>query len=167
MTNEMELAKMDIYAAYTTYRPTHAKQRNLGEAIFLVALQDYHSLDDLVHRNAEQFLYPRTRAWQDHYDWAVALAEELNPAWLREGLDRFKAKWDEQRSERKALETEKELKRQLKLERRHRPDEEQHGKRIHPDGLHVPARHIRSIGPAVQPARKACRVRAGDVAPSL
>ena len=29
--------------------------------------------------------------WQDHYDWAVALLEGLNPAWLRDALDQIQA----------------------------------------------------------------------------
>ena len=57
-----------------------------------------------LHKNAKQFLYPQTPEWQEHYDWAVALADGLNPAWLRDALDKFKAKWDRQRSERMALE---------------------------------------------------------------
>ena len=41
-----------------------------------------------VHKDAERFLYPQTQEWQDHYDWAVSLADGLNPAWLRDSLDR-------------------------------------------------------------------------------
>jgi hypothetical protein len=100
--NEMGLAKTDIYSTGPIYQPSKPRTRNLGGAIFLAAIKDYGSLDEEVHENAKQFLYPRTSEWEDHYDWAVALAEGLNPAWLRDALDRFKAKWDRQRFERMA-----------------------------------------------------------------
>jgi hypothetical protein len=99
---EMGLAKTDIYSTGPIYQPSKLRRRNLGDAIFLAAIKDYRSMDEKVHENAEQFLYPRTIEWQDHYDWAVALAEGFNPAWLRDALDRFKAKWDRQRFERMA-----------------------------------------------------------------
>ena len=93
MNNEMELAETEIDGG-DDYRPSQPKKRSLGGAIFLVAIEDYRSPDEQEHKSAEQFLYPRTRQWQEHYDWAVALTEGLNPAWLRDALDRSRRKWD-------------------------------------------------------------------------
>jgi hypothetical protein len=105
MTDEMKLAHMDIYAEGPLYKPSQTKKRSLGAAIFLVAIEDYRSTDEQEHKTAERFLYPQTRRWQEHYDWALALADELNPAWLRDALDRFKDEWDGQRAQRTARET--------------------------------------------------------------
>jgi hypothetical protein len=80
--------------------PKEIRQRNLGSAIFLAAIQDYRSLDEGRHKDAEAFLYPKTLASQDHYDWAAGLIEGLDPAWLRSSLDRSKGKWDWQRMAR-------------------------------------------------------------------
>lgn len=100
MKLEPRLACTDLYTNRTATKPAQVRQRNLGSAIFLVALVDYHSLQAEVHESAAKFLYPKTSEWQTHYDWAVALAGGLNPAWLRDVLDRCKAKWDVQRSAR-------------------------------------------------------------------
>jgi hypothetical protein len=163
MNDEMVLAEMNIYVAETIYRPSHTNTRSLGGAIFLVAIDDYRSADEQEHKSAELFLYPRTFAWQERYDWAVALTEGLNPAWLREALDRCKGKWDRQRARQIALETSKALKMRLKADRRSRRNEEQHGERI----LVGPTRHKRGSLPSVQPAGAACGARTGDVAPGL
>lgn len=82
------------------HKPAQPRKRNLGAAILLAAIKDYRSMHDEIHESAEQFLYPQTPEWQDHYDWAVGLAEGLNPAWLRDALDRFRDKWDAKRSAR-------------------------------------------------------------------
>ena len=76
------------------------KRYNLGAAILLAAIQDYRSLDEDAHKDAERFLYPQTQASRDHYDWVVSMADELNPAWLRDALDRSRSKWDWQRGAR-------------------------------------------------------------------
>lgn len=102
MIHEIEPGQTDIYSMTILYQPSQSRLRNLGSAIFLAAIEDYGSMDETVHRDAKRFLYPRTAEQQDHYDWAVALAEGLNPGWLRDALDTFKAKWDRQRFERKA-----------------------------------------------------------------
>jgi hypothetical protein len=161
----MKLAKTDIDSVM--YRPSQITKRSLGGAIFLVAIADYCSPDEQEHNGAEQFLYPQTREWQEHYAWAVALAEGLNPAWLRDALDRFRGKWDETRAQRTALATQRALKRSLKSDRRNRPNEEQRSERIHPDGLLVPAKHMRSSHLSLQPARTVCAARTADVAPGL
>ena len=83
MNNQMRWADKDIYSTATIERPSQTNTRSLGGAIFLVAIQDYRSADEQEHKSAERFLYPRTREWQEQYDWAVALTEGLNPAWLR------------------------------------------------------------------------------------
>jgi hypothetical protein len=72
--------------------------RSLGSAIILAAIKDYQSVKAAVHESASAFLYPEERAWQKQYDWAVALAQELNPLWLRHALDRSRSTWDLQRS---------------------------------------------------------------------
>jgi hypothetical protein len=77
--------------------PKEVRTRNLGSAIFLAAIQDYRSLNEDKHKDAERFLYPKTRASQNHYDWAVGLIQGLDPAWIRSSLDRFKGRWDGQR----------------------------------------------------------------------
>jgi hypothetical protein len=74
-----------------------ARIRNLGSAIFLAAVRDYRSLDEDKHRDAGQFLYPRTPEAHSHYDWAVGMIEGLDPAWLRSSLGRFRGRWDGQR----------------------------------------------------------------------
>jgi hypothetical protein len=167
MTDEMELAHMDIYVEGPIYKQSQTKKRSLGAAIFLVAIEDYRSTDEQEYRTAERFLYPQTRRWQEHYDWALALADELNPAWLRDALDRFKGKWDMQRAERTARETRRALQRSFKSDRRNRPNEEQRSERIHPDGRLVPTNHTRSFDPSFQQAREACGAGPGDVAPGL
>jgi hypothetical protein len=167
MTDEMMVAHMNIYAEGSIYQPSKMKQRSLGGAIFLAAIKDYVSTDEQDHDSAKRFLYPRTRKWQKQYDWAMALTEGVNPAWLREALDRFKDKWDKKRTERMALEARKGLKRCLKLDRRSRPNDEQRGERIHVDGVVAPAKHRRSFDPSFQPARETRGPRTGDVTPGL
>ena len=167
MNNQMKWADRDVYATATIERPSQTNARSLGGAIFLVAIQDYRSADEQEHKSAERFLYPRTREWQEQYDWAVALTEGLNAAWLREALDSSRRKWDRQRARQIALETSKALKMRLKLDRRSRRNEEQAGERIRPEGLVVPTRHTRATLPSLQPASEACSARTGDVAQSL
>jgi hypothetical protein len=105
--NTMRTVKEQIYwtgAIYQSSDPVPTpKKYNLGGAIVLAAIGDYRCMDEQAHKDAEAFLYPKTPEQQEHYDWAVALADGVNPAWLRDALDRFKAKWDWQRFERKAL----------------------------------------------------------------
>jgi hypothetical protein len=106
--NEMQIARELIDSTGTIYPSSSsvvsaAKKRNLGGAIVLAAIGDYRGMDEQAHNDAALFLYPKTDEQQQHYDWAVALAAEVNPAWLRDALDRFKTKWDWQRFERKAL----------------------------------------------------------------
>lgn len=101
MTDEMDFVNEEASSTGSTYMPAGARRRNLGGAILLAAIGDYRSMDDEAHEDADEFLYPRTRECQEHYDWAVSVAEGLNPAWLRDALDRSKRKWDVQRLERR------------------------------------------------------------------
>jgi hypothetical protein len=103
--NEMVIVDEELCSTSSTYQPTTARKRNLGGAILLAAIDDYGSTDDLTHKDAEEFLYPKTLEGQGHYDWAVGLADGVNPAWLRDALDRCKRRWDGQRAEQKALKT--------------------------------------------------------------
>jgi hypothetical protein len=101
MTTELRLAKTEPDATGRTYQPTRPRMRNLGSAIVWVAIVDYRSLNQEVHEDAEKFLYPQTAEWQSQYDWVVTLDEGLNPAWLRDALNRSRSKWDRQRALRK------------------------------------------------------------------
>jgi hypothetical protein len=103
MTDEMDLMNEEVFSTDSIYPTPQARMRNLGGAILLAAIADYRSMDDAVHKDADQFLYPRTPECQDHYNWAVSMAGGLNPAWIRDALDRSKRKWDVQRLERQTL----------------------------------------------------------------
>ncbi len=97
MTTELQMASTELNSRGTLYKPPQPSTRNLGSAIFLAAIEDYRSICDELHESARRFLYPRTPAWQEQYDWAVALAEGLDPGWLRDALDRLRDQWDGQR----------------------------------------------------------------------
>jgi hypothetical protein len=88
-----------VYTGLPYERPT-LKERNLGGAIFLVAIDDYCSIDDEIHQDARDFLFPTTADWQDVFDWAVSLSDELDAGWLRSALNRSRFSWDVQRAER-------------------------------------------------------------------
>jgi hypothetical protein len=101
MSNELGVVCIKLSTTGPAYQPARPHKRyNLGAAILLAALQDYRSTDEDLHKDAERFLYPQTQESQDHYDWAVSLADGLNPAWLRDSLDRSRSKWDWQRGAR-------------------------------------------------------------------
>jgi hypothetical protein len=100
MSNELRFVSRQLVTISPTFEPVRPRTRNLGAAILLAAVQDYRSMNEEAHKDAERFLYPQTQAYQDHYDWVVSLADELSPAWLRESLDRSRSKWDWQRGAR-------------------------------------------------------------------
>ena len=101
MSNELGVVCIKLSTTGPAYQPARPHKRyNLGAAILLAALHDYRSLDEDRHKDAERFLYPQTQESQDHYDWVVSLADGLNPAWLRDSLDRSRSKWDWQRGAR-------------------------------------------------------------------
>jgi hypothetical protein len=103
MSNELRLSRTGVYSTDIPSPAAIPRIRNLGAAILLAAIRDYRSVDQERHEDAERFLYPITQEWQDHYDWALSLTEGLNPAWVREMLDRLKGRWDRQRSFRVIL----------------------------------------------------------------
>jgi hypothetical protein len=105
MSIELRLARAELDSTGTLYKSPQPLNRNLGSAIFLAAIEDYRSACDELHESAQRFLYPRTAAWQRQYDWAISLAEGLDPAWLRDALDRLRDKWDGQRFARMRLTT--------------------------------------------------------------
>ncbi len=100
MSNELRFVSRELVTISPTYQPARPRTRNLGAAILLAAVQDYRGMDEERHQDAERFLYPQTLDSQDHYDWVVSLADGLNPAWLRDSLDRSRSKWDWQRGGR-------------------------------------------------------------------
>jgi hypothetical protein len=102
MTTVLGLDESELFSRGLAYERPKLKDRNLGGAIFLVAIDDYSNIDDEVHQDARDFLYPVTSDWQDQFDWAVSLADELDPGWLRSALDRSRFSWDVQRAERLA-----------------------------------------------------------------
>lgn len=159
MINEIGLTEREISTLGTNYKPSQTKKRSLGGAIFLVAIADYRGTDEQEYRSAKRFLYPQTRKSQEHYDWVVELAEGMNPAWLREALDRFRGEWDAQRAERIALE--------MRRAERNRPNEEQRSVRIHSNGPLAPSERRRSAHPSLQPTGEARSARTGDVAAGL
>jgi hypothetical protein len=167
MLDEKMLAGMDIYTEGSLYKPSQIKKRSLGGAIFLAAIADYISTDEEGHTSAKQFLYPQTPSWQEQYDWAIALTEGVNPAWLREALDRFKGKWDEIYAQQTAVESRRALKRRSTLDRRIRRNEEQCFKPIHLNGMVVPTNPKRGLDTSFQPAREASGARNSDAAPGL
>ncbi len=100
MSNELRFVSRELATISPTYQPVRPRMRNLGSAILLAAVQDYRSMDEDKHKDAERFLYPLTPESQAHYDWVVSLDDGLNPAWLRDMLDRSRNKWDWQRGAR-------------------------------------------------------------------
>ncbi|MEA2257376.1 MAG: hypothetical protein QOJ51_201 [Acidobacteriaceae bacterium] len=100
MSHELRFVSREMVTISPTYQPAKPRTRNLGAAILLAAVQDYRGMDEERHKDAERFLYPQTLDSQDHYDWVVSLADELNPAWLRDALDRSRSRWDWQRGGR-------------------------------------------------------------------
>lgn len=100
MSNEPRFVTRELVTISPTCQPVRPRVRNLGSAILLAAVQDYRGMDEDRHKDAEQFLYPLTPESQAHYDWVVSLDDGLNPAWLRDSLDRSRNKWDWQRGAR-------------------------------------------------------------------
>ncbi len=101
MTTKLRLAKPELFPTGIAPERTQPRMRNLGTAMFWFAILDYRSLDQEAHEDAEKFLYPLTPEWQGQYEWALALTEGVNAAWLRDSLDRCKSAWDRQRCSRK------------------------------------------------------------------
>lgn len=94
---ELEMKAMEIFTTAVLPPSSTGRKRDLGGAILLAAIDDYRSMDEETHKDAQQFLYPQSEEWRDHYDWVVGLAEGVNGAWLRDALDRFRPQWDAER----------------------------------------------------------------------
>ena len=101
MTTKLRLARLELFSTGIAHERTDPRVRTLGCAIFWAAIMDYRSLDQEAHEDAGKFLYPLTPEWQGQYEWALALTDGVNAAWLRDSLDRFKGVWDRQRCSRK------------------------------------------------------------------
>ena len=99
---ERKWVTFELFTTGLRRDPVKPQDHNLGFAIFVVAIEDYCSLDEETHANARDFLFPATPDWLNHFVWAVSLADGLNPGWLRSSLDRFRPSWDEQRAIRSA-----------------------------------------------------------------
>jgi hypothetical protein len=105
MNQGLRLAKKEIYSLGGMYQSSTPCKRKLGNAIVLAAIEDYRGMDSNAHRDAEQFLYPETEERRNHFAWAVALAEGVNPEWLRDALDRSRSIWDAKRLAQTAWKT--------------------------------------------------------------
>ena len=99
---ERKWVTFELFTTGLWREPVKPQDHNLGFAIFVVAIEDYCSLDEVTHADARDFLFPPTADWRNHFDWAVSLSVGLNPGWLRSSLDRFRCSWDEQRAARLA-----------------------------------------------------------------
>ncbi len=99
---ELLLARQELGSRGLGGQAQRKAKRDLGAAILAAAIEDYLSLDNQAHWSAAQFLYPKTREFQDHYDWVTAMAEDVNRAWLRDALDSHRKEWDRMRVEAKA-----------------------------------------------------------------
>jgi hypothetical protein len=110
-----EFAKDDISSSNGLSTLLSPPKRNLGCAILASAIDDYLSNDSHTHRSAEQLLYPMSPEYREHYAWVVSMATGVNPAWLRDALDRFRKQWDRQRLE-------EELRARQKLEAARTPE---------------------------------------------
>lgn len=91
MKNQLLEELTSSHSLYSLYLPP---KRNLGCAILAAAITDYQSMDDQVHASARRFLFPTCLEYQEHFDWAVALADGVNHKWLREALDESQGRWD-------------------------------------------------------------------------
>jgi hypothetical protein len=100
MSNELRFVSRELVTISPSYQLPTPRMRNLGAAILLAAVQDYRCMNEERHKDAERFLYPQTPESQQHYDWVISLADGVNPAWLRDSLDRSRNKWDWQRGAR-------------------------------------------------------------------
>jgi hypothetical protein len=100
MSNEQRFVSRELITISPSYQPVKPRMRNLGAAILLAAVRDYRCMDEERHKDAEWFLYPLTPEARAHYDWVVSMDDGLNPAWLRDLLDRSRNKWDWQRGAR-------------------------------------------------------------------
>jgi len=102
MMFEPRCAKLELFSTGLGYEGPKEQERSLGFAIFVVATEDYGSIDPEIHADARNFLFPPSADWQNQFDWACSLADGLNPGWLRDALNRCRFSWDQQRADRLA-----------------------------------------------------------------
>ena len=102
MMFEPRWVKVELFSTGLGYEGPKEMERSLGFAIFVVATEDYGSIDPEIHADARDFLFPPTADWKNQFDWAVSLAEGLNPGWLRDALNRSRFSWDQERADRLA-----------------------------------------------------------------
>jgi hypothetical protein len=102
MMFEPRCAKLELFSTGLGYEGPKEQERSLGFAIFVVATEDYGSIDPEIHADARDFLFPPSADWQSQFDWACSLADGLNPSWLRGALNRCRSSWDQQRTDRLA-----------------------------------------------------------------
>ena len=78
----------------TRTRRSEARRTSLGFAILHSAIGDYRGKDEFLHSSAAQFLYPTNAMDRDHLHWCISLCDGVDPAWLRQELDRSRPGWD-------------------------------------------------------------------------
>jgi hypothetical protein len=154
MTYIRRRTRLELVYTGLPYEQPALKERSLGGAIFLVAIEDYCSIDDEIHEDARDFLFPPTADWQDVFDWAVSLTDELDAGWLRDALNRSQFSWDMQRADRLArMSRRQRLRRERKANERKASVEQQQAAVV-----------VRGDWVAVQQPCTADGSRAGDAA---
>jgi hypothetical protein len=69
---------------------------NLGAMIVQLAIDDYQGADEREHGSAALFLFPRTKAYADHFMWAIGQTE-ADPTATRWRLEALRPVWDANR----------------------------------------------------------------------
>lgn len=95
MFEPLRLAQIDPERIFGRF--PSAKTRNLGAEILAMAVEDYRAGDCDEYESARRFLYPCTGHEREHFEWAVSMVSSVDPAWLRQSLDRMRPQWDAQR----------------------------------------------------------------------
>ena len=71
MMFEPRCAKLELFSTGLGYEGPKEQERSLGFAIFVVATEDYGSMDPEIHADARNFLFPPSADWQNQFDWHV------------------------------------------------------------------------------------------------
>jgi hypothetical protein len=58
MTTVLGLEESELFSRGLAYERPKLKDRNLGGAIFLVAIDDYSNIDEEIHQDARDFCIP-------------------------------------------------------------------------------------------------------------
>lgn len=96
MFEPQRIAIMDHDRTMGGGKDCHVDPKNVGMAVLLAAIADYGRTDAL-HQSASEFLYPQTEVHRERFEWALAIAGDLNPVWVREMLDKKRPDWDRAR----------------------------------------------------------------------